>query len=139
MAEQTTTHAVFDHAALHVSDLEASARFYEQVVGFARIPDPFYDGKHVWLRVGAQEELHLIADATERPARDIHVHLAFRVSRVAAFVAHLEGLHVEGLHVAYCGGAHLGQQTIGVRADGVHQIYFQDPDGYWLEVNDAKS
>ena len=25
-----------------------------------------------------------------------------------------------------------------VRPDGVSQIYFQDPDGYWLEVNDAK-
>jgi len=25
-----------------------------------------------------------------------------------------------------------------VRPDGVRQIYFQDPDGYWLEVNDSK-
>ena len=24
---------------------------------------------------------------------------------------------------------------INIRADGVKQIYFQDPDGYWLEVN----
>ena len=25
-----------------------------------------------------------------------------------------------------------------VRADGVRQIYLQDPDGFWVEVNDAK-
>jgi lactoylglutathione lyase len=23
-----------------------------------------------------------------------------------------------------------------VRVDGVKQIYFQDPDGHWLEIND---
>jgi lactoylglutathione lyase len=23
-----------------------------------------------------------------------------------------------------------------LRVDGVKQIYFQDPDGYWVEVND---
>lgn len=27
--------------------------------------------------------------------------------------------------------------TVTVRADGVKQIYLQDPDGYWIEVNDA--
>ena len=27
---------------------------------------------------------------------------------------------------------------ITTRPDGVHQIWFQDPDGYWIEVNDAK-
>jgi lactoylglutathione lyase len=24
---------------------------------------------------------------------------------------------------------------INIRADGVKQIFFQDPDGYWIEVN----
>ncbi len=28
--------------------------------------------------------------------------------------------------------------TVGtVRTDGVRQIFFRDPDGYWIEVNDA--
>ena len=25
----------------------------------------------------------------------------------------------------------------GSRADGVRQIYLQDPDGYWVEINEA--
>ena len=25
-----------------------------------------------------------------------------------------------------------------IRPDGVKQIYFQDPDGYWIEVDDDK-
>ena len=24
---------------------------------------------------------------------------------------------------------------INLRADGIKQVYFQDPDGYWIEVN----
>jgi catechol 2,3-dioxygenase-like lactoylglutathione lyase family enzyme len=26
--------------------------------------------------------------------------------------------------------------TITTRPDGIKQIYFKDPDGYWIEVND---
>jgi catechol 2,3-dioxygenase-like lactoylglutathione lyase family enzyme len=29
-------------------------------------------------------------------------------------------------------------KKIQIRPDGVRQIYFQDPDGYWIEINDAK-
>jgi lactoylglutathione lyase len=29
-------------------------------------------------------------------------------------------------------------QTITTRADGIKQIYFQDPDNYWIEINDDK-
>jgi lactoylglutathione lyase len=29
-------------------------------------------------------------------------------------------------------------QTVQVRVDGVKQIYFKDPDGYWIEMNDAR-
>jgi catechol 2,3-dioxygenase-like lactoylglutathione lyase family enzyme len=27
--------------------------------------------------------------------------------------------------------------SITTRTDGVRQVYFQDPDGYWIEVNEA--
>jgi lactoylglutathione lyase len=28
--------------------------------------------------------------------------------------------------------------AVTTRVDGVKQIYFKDPDGYWIEINDAK-
>lgn len=31
-----------------------------------------------------------------------------------------------------------GEGKVTLRSDGEHQIYFQDPDGYWIEVNDRK-
>jgi lactoylglutathione lyase len=30
-------------------------------------------------------------------------------------------------------------QAITIRADGTRQIYLQDPDGYWIEVNSTAS
>jgi lactoylglutathione lyase len=117
--------AVIDHAALHVRDVETSARFYQTVLSFARTPDPFKDSQHVWLLIGPHQQLHLIGGATQAASQDDDVHLAFRVADVAAFSTHLDRLQVT--HKPY-----------GTRADGVKQVYFQDPDGYWLEVNDAK-
>ena len=28
--------------------------------------------------------------------------------------------------------------NVTIRVDNVKQVYFQDPDGYWIEINDAK-
>ena len=30
------------------------------------------------------------------------------------------------------------ERKMTTRPDGVKQVYFQDPDGYWIEVNDDK-
>ena len=29
------------------------------------------------------------------------------------------------------------KNAVTKRVDGVQQIYFKDPDGYWIEINDA--
>lgn len=29
------------------------------------------------------------------------------------------------------------KQKPNIRADGVKHVYFQDPDGYWIEINEA--
>jgi lactoylglutathione lyase len=28
------------------------------------------------------------------------------------------------------------KNTVTKRVDGIKQIYFRDPDGYWIEIND---
>jgi lactoylglutathione lyase len=33
----------------------------------------------------------------------------------------------------------LGNGRINIRPDGIRQIYLQDPDGYWIEVNENPS
>jgi lactoylglutathione lyase len=134
-SQSSTAHRApeFDHAALHVHDLQKSTEFYEKVMGLARIPDPFKDNRHAWFRIGAHEQLHIIGDATDRPTRDIDVHLAFRVASVPDFMNQLDQMKV-----TYRNSTASGRQIAGMRPDGVRQIYFQDPDGYWIEVNDDR-
>jgi lactoylglutathione lyase len=120
-----------DHIAIHVVDLKKSAAFYADVMGLEQIPEPFHDQAHVWFRIGAGAALHVVAGANVATTHDITQHMAFRVASLQSFMAKLDALHI-----AY--RDFKGTGKFAARPDGVQQIYLQDPDGYWIEVNDAK-
>jgi lactoylglutathione lyase len=120
----------FNHIALYVGDLERSAAFYREIIGAQTISDPFRDDRHVWLKIGEHNQLHLIA-GSERP-KPGNMHFAFSVPALDKFVASLTKLAI-----AYNDG-HGDGNKIRLRPDGVKQIYFQDPDGYWIEVNEDR-
>ncbi len=118
------------HIAVYVTDLDRSANFYEKVMGLPQIPEPFHDGKHVWLRVSEHGQLHIISGAKEDVPHDINIHLAFSVPDLAVFTKHLDDLNIK------YGNWAQNSKTPQVRPDKVKQVYLQDPDGYWIEVND---
>lgn len=124
--------AEIDHIALHVRELQKSADFYREVLGFKQIADPFKDGKHVFLRFGEHTQLHLIAGAQGDMSRDIDVHFALRVPTLESSCKLLEQKHIRYVNSKKEEGA------VTTRPDGVKQIYFQDPDGYWIEINDSR-
>ena len=123
---------VLNHIAQYVTNLEKSTEFYQRIIGLDTIPEPFHDGKHTWFSVGPKSHLHLIAGAAFATSHDKNSHLCFSVLSVDAFVANLikAGVPFED----WPGKA----QSVTTRVDGVKQIYFKDPDGYWIEINDAK-
>ena len=123
---------LLDHVAIHVQDLKRSAEFYRSVLHLERIEDPFKDDKHVWFRLGAREELHVIAGRSGPVRDDIDVHLAVRVTSLPKFCDHLRRLGVNYVN------ARREQSATTKRPDGVIQVYLQDPDGYWIEVNDRR-
>lgn len=120
----------FDHYAVHVRDLGKSGEFYEKVVGLERIPDPFKDGRHIWFRMGPHNQLHVIGGAVDLPQQPIDIHFALRVASLTDFMARLDKMQVKYRSFN-------GDGKITTRPDGVRQIYLQDPDGYWIEVNDG--
>ena len=128
----STKNAVeFDHWTVLVRDLPESSEFYAKVFGLERISEPFNDGRHVWFRVGANEQLHVVGGAKEPVQQGIDVHVAFRVASLGDFMNHLDKIGVKYRNFK-------GDGKVTVRSDGVRQIYLQDPDGYWIEVNDDK-
>ena len=132
-AAPSTKRPEFDHASVYVRDLQKSADFYDKVLGLERIPEPFHDGRHIWYRIGAHDQLHVISGATSAVPPDIDVHLAFRVMGFPEFVSRLDQMGI-----SYRKSVHGEGKTATIRPDGVHQVYLQDPDGYWIEVNDDK-
>lgn len=122
----------FNHAAFYVIDLKVSANFYRDVVGLKEIPEPFRDGKHAWFEIGPKMALHVISGAEKILPKEKRSHLCLSVPSVDVFAARLARAKVTYEDLAGTKGA------VTRRPDGVNQIYFQDPDGNWIEINDAK-
>jgi lactoylglutathione lyase len=118
-----------NHIALYVHDLDKSTAFYKDVVGLKVIPEPFKDGLHTWFTMGGKSQLHLIAGADEPTTRNRNNHLCFTIPSIDDFIKNLEKHHVQWTNWA-------GEPKLRtLRVDGVTQIYFIDPDGYWIEIN----
>lgn len=114
----------FDHAALNVSDLEASKKFYGERLGFKEIARPEFDFNGVWYGLG-DIELHLLEQPDLRPAdKRMHHHFALRVQDVEKTKAELAEAGVEIV-------------LSNARPDGVDQIFVADPDGYIIEFSNT--
>ncbi|MDQ6610288.1 MAG: VOC family protein [Bacteroidota bacterium] len=123
---------VLNHIAVYVQNLEKSTTFYRQVIQLDTIPEPFHDGRHSWFSISGACSLHIISGATSIINHDKNSHLCFSVSSLTPFVDRLRKYNIP--FEDWPGTP----QSITSRPDGVKQIYFKDPDGWWIEINDAK-
>ena len=129
---QSPPKPTLNHIALYVKDLKISSAFYQNIIGLDTIPEPFHDGKHTWFSIGPKAHLHLIQGASNRIDYPKNEHLCFSVNSVDDFAALLKKNKVSFENLK-------GEiDAITTRVDGVKQIYFKDPDGHWIEINDAK-
>ena len=126
------TKARLNHIAIYVHDLKKSTDFYSHIIGLDTIPEPFHDGRHTWFSIGDKSHLHLIQGAAAGLSFEKNSHLCFSVVSVENFISILDKNNIE--YENWPGQ----KKTITNRVDGVKQIYFKDPDGYWVEINDAK-
>lgn len=131
-AQEVKITVQLNHTAIYVKDLQKAAFFYEHVIGLDTIPEPFRMGRHKWFRIGPKMALHIILGATEVKEYYKNQHTCFSVSDMKLFVDRLKRNNVVFEDV------NGNQGAITKRVDGVQQIWFRDPDGYWIEVNDAR-
>ena len=122
----------FNHITVYVVDLKKSVDFYKSALQLPEIAEPFHDNRHVWFKIGEHGQLHVVSGAKEVSQHDINIHLAFTVRSVENFSRHLDSLGIK-----YGNWAQSSKEP-QVRPDGIKQIYLQDPDGYWIEINDDK-
>ncbi|MFN8250788.1 MAG: VOC family protein [Ferruginibacter sp.] len=129
-AQQTKAH--INHTAIFVMDVKTSAAFYQNIIGLDTIPEPFHDGKHAWFKTGPGIALHIIQGAAAKKEYYKNQHTCFSVASVEAFTSMLAAKNISYEDVKGNKG------SVTNRVDGVKQLWLQDPDGYWIEINDAK-
>lgn len=119
----------FNHLALSVKSLEESATFYKEVLGLEEITNKTKIEGIRWFSFGEGKELHLISILKEPVSINKAVHFALSTSNFDKFIQRLEEKHI-----TYSDWPGVTNK-VTMRADGVKQVYFQDPNGYWIEVN----
>lgn len=119
-----------DHIAIVVSDLAASARFYNEILGLSEITNQTKKPNIRWFTFADGVELHLInVDKEIQQVKDVHLALAINDLK-----SYMKFLREKGIPFESWQGE---PDKSNDRPDGVKQVYIQDPDGYWIEINDA--
>ena len=121
----------FNHLALAVADVNTSMAFYQRIFNFKEIENTASKSKTRWLSLGEGKELHIILRPEAKVKTVKAVHIAFSTNDFDAFITHIAALNIP--YFDWSGTSN----TFNTRDDGVKQLYFQDPNGYWIEVNDA--
>jgi lactoylglutathione lyase len=121
-----------NHLAISVKEVNRSAEFYIKVLGLSEITNRSKIEDIRWFVLGDGRELHLISVIKENVTVNKALHLGLSTANFDNFVKRLNLLKVP--YSDWPGKPN----TVNIRADGIKQIFFQDPDGYWLEVNSVE-
>ncbi len=133
LTAQTKPKGKLNHLAIYVVNLEKTKAFYDDMFQFDTIPEPFHDGRHIWYSIAPGVAMHVIQGATQPKEYYLNNHMCISVDAVDPFV---QKLKAKNMPYRDSKGV-LGQVT--TRIDGVKQIWVNDPDGYFIEINDAKN
>ncbi len=101
-----------------------SIAFYRDLLGFRELQRPAFNFRGAWLfNYGVQ--IHIIENVSSAPDPERAIdsrgnHLAFHVTDVEASKNQLRSAGIEFIEQ--------------VNAGGIHQVFFRDPDGHFIEL-----
>lgn len=119
----------FNHIALSVKDVNKSADFYKNVLGLEEITNRTKMDGIRWFSLGEGKELHLISILKDTVVTNKAVHLALTTNNFDDLLKTLSANKI--VYSDWPGTPY----KVNIRADGIKQVFFQDPNGYWIEVN----
>ncbi len=116
------------HVVLNVSDLEASVRFYTEVLGLQvsdRYPDTMVPGGMVFMRVNPDHHGVALVGGAAKPETSTLNHFAFEVGSPDEVFRARAWLRKHGVPIHFEGRRRAGCQIA---------VEFRDPDGNNLEI-----
>ncbi len=124
------SHFSFNHIALSVKNVNQSIEFYQKVLQLDEIKNTASDSETRWLSLNEGKQLHLIPRPNSEIKINKAVHFALSTSDLDSVISNLKKLNITFSDWLD------NPNQIYIRKDGIKQIYFQDPNGYWIEIND---
>lgn len=131
--EKTPLGLTFNHLVISVKEVNTAAAFYSKILYLTEITNRTQKEGIRWFSLGDGKELHLVSTIPSEVTINKAVHLALTTTHFDALIAQLQKEHIP--YSDWPGEPN----KITKRADGIQQVYFQDPDGYWIEVNSVAS
>lgn len=131
--EKAVTSFSLDHVALSVQDVDRSADFYKRIFGLNEILNRTEVDGIRWLSLGEGKELHLISVVKGPVTANKAVHFALTTPNFDDFLARLNKSNIN--YSSWQGEA----GVVTIRADNTRQLYLQDEDGNWIEINSVAS
>lgn len=119
----------FDHFAIVVEDVDKSAEFYGNILNLEETPHPDKKPGFRWFIVKGNSQIHLIQKEFAPFEKNKSMHLCLATQSLDDMIAHLKK---NGVEYSDWPGK---KNAVTDRSDGIRQIYIQDPDGYWIEIN----
>ena len=120
----------FNHIALSVKDVDESVQFYQKVFRLEEIKNTASESNTRWLSLNEGKQLHLIPRPNFEIKINKAVHFALSTPDLDYFITNLNELKIDFFDWLDI------KDKVYIRKDGIKQIYFQDPNGYWIEIND---
>ena len=126
-----------DHYLIQTEDIDATADWYERVLGMQRGHTPDFKFPVVWMYIGDQDVVHITQggkavsanrkaylgqQSTETFGSGAVDHIAFRATGLADMIAHLQGHGID-----------FKQRQVDDQ--GLYQLFMIDPNGVKIELN----
>jgi catechol 2,3-dioxygenase-like lactoylglutathione lyase family enzyme len=120
-----------DHVTLIVRSVEASRRFYVDLLGMQEVPRPAFSFGGAWFRAGATL-VHLIEEHDRSGPAGYPVEVLVRSSRNHHFAFEVDDAYTAAVQLKAMGIELLDDAKL--RPDGAVQVFLTDPDYHVVEL-----